>query len=46
MPERDWKLLLRDILLSTEKILVFTRGITRKSLFKDELTLDAVRMNL
>jgi len=43
---RDWKLYLKDIAVSCEKILRFTEGLTLEQLIQDEKTYDAVVRNL
>jgi len=46
MPERDWKLFLRDITTCIERIGLYTAGLERKDFFADQKTMDAVMRNL
>jgi uncharacterized protein with HEPN domain len=43
---RDWRLYLKDILYSCEKVRRFTSGMTQDSFLADERTVDAVVRNL
>ncbi len=46
MPERDWKLFLRDIITYIERIETYVGGLGRKDFFADQKTMDAVMRNL
>lgn len=46
MPERDWKLFLRDITTCIERIETYVGGLDRKDFFADQKTMDAVMRNL
>lgn len=46
MSKREWKLSLKDILISADKILTYIQGIGRKEFFEDSKTYDAVLRNL
>ena len=43
---RDWKLYLEDIVVSCEKILRYTEGLSAEQLMQDDKTYDAVVRNL
>ena len=43
---RDWKLYLEDIIVSCEKILRYTEGLSAEQLMQDDKTYDAVVRNL
>ena len=45
-PERNWRLRIKDILASIDKIKAYTFGMTYDQFYKDEKTIDAVIRNL
>jgi uncharacterized protein with HEPN domain len=46
MSDREWKLFLKDIEKSINKILNYTKGLNRQEFFGDDKTFDAVMRNL
>ena len=46
MSERDWRLFLKDIRLSSALVLEYAGNLTREQFFQDRKTMDAVMRNL
>ena len=46
MPERDWKIRVKDIKEALDRILEYSAGMQRDEFFSDRKTYDAVKLNL
>ncbi len=46
MPERDWKIRVKDIKEALDRILEYSAGMKRDEFFSDRKTYDAVKLNL
>ncbi len=46
MPERDWKLFLKDIQTHAKKISIYTEKLSMREFFEDSKTYDAVMRNI